>query len=344
MNRHQIIFFVLTSGALLGAIAAAAAQTDTGSLDRVRFVGRAAFNLKGGFKDVGSFVANPGARTTPDGDPYNYDDGYVLTDVSGNAGGQTWYWGYDSASQISGDTILMHRATVTGSTSSGAGTSSDSSLGFELVYDRKLGRYEQFDYGVEVAMNYVGVSLPGYNQGSANLTQTTDTYGFTPGTTPPGAPYQGDFNGPGFLINAVPFSSISTPGTATIVGNSKLDADVWAWRLGPYVDYSVTERLQLSFSAGLAMAVFSVSGSWAETMVISGQPPISAAGAGSDTALQWGVYLGLNASWQWRPQWGATIGLQYQYLDTYEEAIGGRAVELDLGKSIAVTFGVSYSF
>src|SRR5256885_10986486 len=49
--------------------------------------------------------------------PYTtlFRSGYVLTDVSGNLGGQTWYWGYDdSASQISGNTILLNRSTVSG--------------------------------------------------------------------------------------------------------------------------------------------------------------------------------------------------------------------------------------
>jgi hypothetical protein len=36
-----------------------------------------------------------------------YDDGYVRVDATGNAGGQTWFWGYDTASQVQGDTIIF---------------------------------------------------------------------------------------------------------------------------------------------------------------------------------------------------------------------------------------------
>jgi hypothetical protein len=40
-----------------------------------------------------------------------YDDGYVYVDSSGNAGGYTWYWGYQSSSQIQNGYIMFHSRT-----------------------------------------------------------------------------------------------------------------------------------------------------------------------------------------------------------------------------------------
>ena len=345
MNERRANFILLISSAIFYLFASTRAQSQTNNLNRFSLVGRAVFNIEGGFKDVGSLALGTVGQTTPDGTPYNYDDGYVLTDVSGNAGGQTWNWGYNNSSQISGNTILMHQTTALGSTATGADAlPTGPGFGFELVYNRQLGRHEKFSYGVEVAMNYLHVSLDGNRQSSADISQTTDTYSFTPGTTPPSAPYQGTFDGPGFLINASPISSVTGPGTAAITGSQQLDANIWGWRLGPYLDFPVTERVQLSLSAGLAMALFDVSGSWAETTTITGQGPASSSGAGSDTSFQWGAYVGLNAAWQFAPLWSAVVGVQYQYLDVYEDTLGGRAVELDLNQSVGVTFGVSYSF
>jgi len=56
--------------------------------------------------------ANP--RRTPNGDAYNYNNGYVLTDISGNAGNQTWYWGYDNSSQVNfaNNTIAFDRTVM----------------------------------------------------------------------------------------------------------------------------------------------------------------------------------------------------------------------------------------
>src|SRR5256885_11319084 len=93
--------------------------------------------------------------------PYTtlFRSGYVLTDVSGNLGGQTWYWGYDdSASQISGNTILLNRSTVSGNFSSPS-VNSDPNLGGELTYNRLLGTKDRFRYGVEAAANYLNLSL-----------------------------------------------------------------------------------------------------------------------------------------------------------------------------------------
>jgi len=40
-----------------------------------------------------------------------YDDGFVRVDVSGNAGGYTWYWGYQNSSQNQIGFILFHSRT-----------------------------------------------------------------------------------------------------------------------------------------------------------------------------------------------------------------------------------------
>jgi len=64
---------------------------DTNRLDRFSLNARFGLNISAKFKRASmSLTALP--RTSPDGSRYNYDDGYVLTDVSGNYGGQTWNW------------------------------------------------------------------------------------------------------------------------------------------------------------------------------------------------------------------------------------------------------------
>src|SRR5690242_12453854 len=88
--------------------------------NRLTFSARIGFNISARFNGVaGAAPLRAAPRLTPNGDPYNYDNGYVLTDVSGNFGGETWYWGYDStAAQVSGNSISFNR-----SASSAAGNS-----------------------------------------------------------------------------------------------------------------------------------------------------------------------------------------------------------------------------
>jgi len=99
MKTTRIILVGLTVVAL-----APAAVAEEIVADHVGFSTRFGLNISARFKSVSASpaAAAAGPRTTPDGDPYNYDNGYVLTDVSGNEGGQTWYWGYDGSDQISG--------------------------------------------------------------------------------------------------------------------------------------------------------------------------------------------------------------------------------------------------
>ena len=47
-----------------------------------------------------------------------FDNGYVRTDNTGNAFGQTGYWGYNNASQLNGSTLTMDAATSFSASSS----------------------------------------------------------------------------------------------------------------------------------------------------------------------------------------------------------------------------------
>ena len=42
--------------------------------------------------------------------PHNYDDGYNRPSAPTPGTGLTWFWGYENASQISGDTLSFHAA------------------------------------------------------------------------------------------------------------------------------------------------------------------------------------------------------------------------------------------
>jgi len=305
---------------------------------------RFGLNISAKFMGMSGISLTPPPRTTPDGSQYNYDDGYVLTDISGNAGGQTWNWGYDQSGQISGNTILMHRSTVSAAAPSATGVGGgDPQSGFEFVYDRELGHRNKLYFGLEAAVNYMSLSLKDTSTFSGNVSRVTDAYPFTSGTTPPPAPYQGSFAGPGFVLGATPVTTLSSGG-ATIVDQRNYDADVWGFRLGPYAEYPLSQKIDLWFSGGLAVGVVDGSASWNETASIAGGNTLVGSGGGSDLGLLWGGYLSANVSWQLSEHWSAEGGVQYQYLGTYEHNFGGQAMQLDLSKSVFITIGLGYSF
>src|SRR5436190_1160656 len=204
MKAHKTYWSVSLAVCLCTIVASA--QND--ETNRISLSGRFGFNIKARFKGLSTLPPPGSTRTTPGGDNYNYDDGYVLTDNSGNFGGQTWYWGYDnSAAQISGNNIILSRSTLNGNAGSTT-AKDDPSYGAELLYTRLISTKDHLRLGFELAANYMNLSLSDSRTVAAGVTRTSYPFPFTPGTTPPsatpGEPYQGSFEGPGFVIGDTP--------------------------------------------------------------------------------------------------------------------------------------------
>ena len=352
MKTTRFILVGLTVAAL-----APAAIAEENPTDRLGFSARFGLKMSAHFESVSLPTAAASAvpRTTPNGDPYNYDNGYVggvdglRPDISGNEGGQTWYWGYDGAGQISENTILMSRTTTSGGSSSPSSSfSDDPQLGCELTYNRQLGVARNARYGIEVAVNYLNIDLHNTALVSGSATRVTDAYPFTPGTTPPKAsppdtspgPYQGSIEGPGFLIGDQPVSRSTeiVPGSS-VTDRQKFDGNLWGLRLGPYLEVPFKGRVNLAFSGGLAVGLLDADVSWSQTAGNSGP-----SGSGNDTDILWGGYVSATMLYQVDDHWGLFSGAQYQSLGTYEHRFGGRKVELDLRRSIFITVGLSYTF
>src|SRR5258706_7594292 len=109
MKKNQYNWAIQTA-ALFILAATASAQQNPGdavyqdSTNRLSLSLRFGLNINAKFKGIGGSL-NPArydgfGRKTPDGAAYNYDNGYVLTDVSGNAGGETPNRGYGHHAQV----------------------------------------------------------------------------------------------------------------------------------------------------------------------------------------------------------------------------------------------------
>jgi hypothetical protein len=344
---------IKTAGLFLFA-ASASAQTDSGIYQDVTATNRLTLSLRFGldidtkFKGIGGSL-NP-ALNNGNG---RYDNGYVLTDISGNAGNQTWYWGYDNSSQVNAiaNTVSFNRTTAVATKSSASpDAGSDADTGFEIAYDRQLGIKEDWHnmrYGLELAVNFMPICINSSSTFAANVSQQTDVYGYTTGTTPPSAPYQGSFGGPGFVLNVPRFSTSTTliP-DASVFSQDHFDANLWGVRLGPYVEFPFGKKDQftLSLSAGLALGLLDASDSWKQTVTIPGNPAVISNGGGDDFDLLWGGYVGLDADYQFSEHWGISGGVQFQDLGKYSHSFGGREVDLDLSRSLFFLVGVSYNF
>jgi hypothetical protein len=355
MNTIRLIRIPLAT-----LLLAPAAQAQIAPANGLTLSGRLGFNISARFKGNASGLPTfDPTRFTPNGDAYNYDDGYVLVDSSGNFGGQTWYWGYDNSAlypggQISNgttfpeNTILMNRSTADGSFSSPS-TGDDAVPGFELSYSRRLGALGSGSWGLEIAANWQSFTIKDSSTFYGRAMRVTDIYPFTPGTTPPTAtpdnPYQGSYGDEGFLLGDTPIGSTTTtvPGGATISGKRQFEADLWGFRFGPYLSFPLWKKLNLSISAGVAVGLLDSQASWSDTVTVAGKSVLSK-GSGDDFAVLFGGVGAANLSWDFNDHWSATAGVQYQYLGTYEAEFGKRSVEVDLSETFFLQLGASYRF
>ena len=368
MKRNQVILAVLIAAGSFASVTALAQTAAAGNspsplagveeprlpvTNRISMSARFGFNISAKFTGVSPIVIPPNSRTTPDGSAYNYDNGYVLPDVSGSGDGYTWNWGYDdSGSQVNAgaNTILLSRS-ASAATLRTPSYDDDPLPGAEILYTHQCATNEHFRFGYEAAANYLSIGIKASSPYSLHAPGVTDAFPYYAGTTPPGAtpgsPYQGTFNGPGFVIGTTPVSSTATDVTVgTVSGSREVDADLWGARIGPYLEYYLDgdETFSLGLSGGFALGYLNAKASWNDNVSFTGGGGFNDSGNGSDSSFRVGFYAGLNAFWRLSEHWGAVGGVQYQDLGTYSHSFGTRTVELDLSKSYFISLGISYSW
>jgi hypothetical protein len=325
------------------------------SVDRIGLSYRMGFNAPVSFntpvsvKGLGGSPALSVPRYTPDGDRYNYDNGYVLVDSTGNAMGYTRYWGYASASQVSGNTITMQKSSSAETVSSSEDHYDTPMSGIELTYNRELIRKEAWRGGLEGAFGYTHMSVQGGGTDSANVTRVNDAYSFPQGvdvvpqapftghkTSPPGAP----------VIIASPSSSTIDSITDSITGRD-FSADLYNFRFGPYIEFPLSKRIAFTLSGGFALVYVSSEFSYNNrTVTTSGSRSVDLQEQPTGAGNEWlpGAYVAGTFSVALSDAWSIVAGAQFEGVGQYTQTLNGKQATLDLSKSIFVTVGLSYSF
>jgi len=336
------------------------AYVNSDATNRLTLSARFGLNISARFHGVVNPFAKSSVfgfpRSTPDGNRYNYDNGYVLTDSTGNALGYTSNWGYDNASQVNAagfpaNTIEFDQTTAVGPAAGSSGNQVPP--GIELTYDRQLSGGDcwcDLRYGMEGAVNYMKASMRSTSVGPATLMTTTTAFSYQSGDTPPAAPFQGTFGGFGYMLLQVPPTFPTTAGPtaftpgATLTSHDEFDADIWGFRLGPYIEWPVTQRISVRASGGLAGGLVYGHESWRQTVTPPVGPAITTTGGGSTFGMLLGGYVSVNGTYQINDRWGVDAGAQFQDLGKFSPNFQGRIVDLDLSRSIFIEAGISYSF
>jgi hypothetical protein len=217
--------------------------------------------------------------------------------------------------------------------------------GFELSYDQPLGGGEHWHWGIEAAMNWTGISIQNSQSLAGNVTTTTDAYSLG-GLTPPVAPYTGTVNGPGPLLGTTPVSHMVNTliNAAAISGTRKIDADLFGFRLGPYLEWPLGSRVTIGLGAGLSAGVISSDFSYDESVAVNGLNTQNRVGSGHETGALGGGYVRAQAGVRLFQNLSLIGGVEFNDLGTFDQTVGGETARLDLSQGVYVSAGLSCRF
>ncbi|MGD0745615.1 MAG: hypothetical protein ABSA45_10710 [Verrucomicrobiota bacterium] len=280
-----------------------------------------------------------------------FDDGYVRADNTGNAFGQTGYWGYRNASQYdpAAHTLTMHAASSFAA--SGSATESGSAFaGFDMAYGDNLWYWKHARVGWELGFGLLPISITDNHPASASASQSTYTFStasaFNPGgIVVPTAPYQGGFDRDGepTISSTYNLPVTTTNYSGSVAGSHTLDVTLYTLRLGPSFYWDLTDHVGMSLGAGPAIGI--VSGSYKyDEIITAGRVSARNRGQMSATDLVLGGYV--NAAVMYHVVDNGDIYLSAQYMPMSDATIsgGGREGRLDLGGQIYFSVGVSWPF
>ncbi len=321
---------------------------------------RLGLNITADFRRLGGFPAltDPGPDTGAT-ENRNYDNGYSRVDITGNNHqpgfpDTTWYWGFQGGDAVQGNSIVLRSAS---SPDNAVSKNNDDGVnhGFEISYQRELKREKKWRGGLEAAFGFTTLSISDERVLHNEVNQITDTFSVPGGVEViPGYPfgpddsYFGSYEGPGPLLNSAldPGQRVRTVLTdvTTITGRRELDADIYLFRLGPYVEFPLTEKLSLFVNGGLNIAIGDTRFSFTETVSFNNEVRAVRADAGSHTDVLVGGYVGGGLGYTLNDRWGVLVGAQFQTAGRSVNEQGGKESVLDMGETVVVTVGVSYSF
>lgn len=324
---------------------------------RNRFSLKATFNFNIKSEFTSATPINSGALVP--GVNRSYDDGFVFRDISGNAGGKTWNWGYNSASQFSasdaalpapnaGSPSLAFHTAASLADGQTRGSRDKVLPGIELSYEEVLGRFHlterrRANFGILISAGYMrlGQSDSATLAGLTGL--TTDKY-LTGGVLPPLPPYTGSFATAGPLLPDVPVERATTAVAATGTLNNRHTGSLYGFSLGPFLELPLHDRVSLSLGAGLGVVYASTTYEFQETVVVPGV--VTAARSGRVSADNWlfsttaraNLYVGLSPAWSWE------LGLAYQFAGNSRSTVQGKSANLQLDSILSLNTGLNYAF
>jgi hypothetical protein len=300
------------------------------------------FNIEANFERLGG-VSGSNVGSELRGTDHFYDDGFNRVDATGNAGGATQFWGYDSASQVVGESLVMSSYSATGTGRIEAVTDAPH-WGAELTYARELGWNSSYWWGVEIGWSWTDLSIREQSTMQGDATVLRDAYALN-GMVPPAAPYAGTFGGAGPRLSDAPERTLQTlSGAAQTTGKYELDGSMYVMRVGLIYETPFSSWLSLQFGGGVAGGYVDSTFSFEETTNLAGSRQSVVRGSDQSDDFVGGAYAHGGLAFHFHEDFMASVGLQYNYLGTFSQEAAGRKAELDFSSALYLSIGLGVKF
>ena len=306
-----------------------------------------------------------------------YRDGFVFKDAGTAANGDTWYWGYQNASQVNGDIISFTggngtAATFTQSENYDYGGWSEKLDGGApyMQIEWIVPVNESLSYGWQGGLSFLSTGVSNrLSPFSANKSRTdwaisyTDDYSLE-GSSPPGAPYSGSLGGPGILLRNLPLTRTSSQvisGTELVGATNDIhaafDVNLWSLSFGPVVEFH-RGPFYLTASAGLTVNIANWDAEQTEKLsirnTITGPPDPQQVSATTFSERNWrdrasgtdvlpGFFMQAALSRELNAAWSVNAFGRYDWTGSVDVGFGPSSAEASLtGWSIGA--GIGYRF
>ncbi len=308
----------------------------------------AIFGADAKFSGLGSWRSPNPVRPPTGTVNREYDDGFNRVDATENADNMTSYWGYQRASQYDPSGSGSISMSIFDGGPNGSASDEATGWGGEIFASREVGPVNipnivGATWGWRLGFSIHKFSFEDNSTVATRLNALTDTYGLG-GAVPPGAPFSGSPLGFGNAILAdQPIRTFSSGNSATS-GSRDLDAVLFGFSAGPYLELPLTERFAVRLDAGATLAVMHGDYKYSSTTTITGVGAQATRGSETDDDLLPGLFAGISAVFAATPQVSLIGSVRYQYLDDFEVEARNSRAKIEFSGACLVSVGAIFKF
>ncbi|HEY0968450.1 MAG TPA: hypothetical protein VGD88_13750 [Opitutaceae bacterium] len=288
---------------------------------------------------------------------------YVAGDFVAYSPGYTREWAYATPDQVTSDGRIGMSIFSAKSEGAGAAVDGDSGGGVEVSLGRRIGKIgNKIEWGINGSIGLTDFNRKTSGRIRSTLTVQTDYYRVYGGVNPD-APYTAssfrdlvDSNGVlvtpnGYetttLLNETSTGreTVSTAGAAVIDGDWKIKGSYYIMRVGPSLRAHLSERIAFSFSAGFAGAYVGSTYTASESLQIPGASRSVDVQEEEDASeFIAGYYAEALAEFWFTRRTGIYAGVTYERFGEFEQVLGSRTAEVDIGGSAGFRLGITTRF